>query len=89
MVAEPIELAPRPRRFRAAERLQKRRDWFIGRIGNARSGGEKVSAAAGYVTGMLADPRVDRTAADTTADHVARVLMDAGDSLAKTVRRRS
>ena len=92
MVAElvtPLDrgLEPPRKPFRGEDRAKKRRALFVLRIGRAHTPSDKFNAAVDYLRGMAMDPKVDRQQAETTLEHLTRSLIDAGDSLAKTIRR--
>lgn len=92
MVAElmtPLDRGLDPKKpLRRESRLARRREWFIvKRMGRAKTSDEKFAAAADYLRAMATDHRADRTEADTVLEHLTRMAIDAGDNLAKTIRR--
>ena len=92
MVAElvtPLDRGIEPHRkpLRSEDRAKKRRTLFVIRIGRAHTPRDKFNAAVDYLRGMAKDSAVDREQAETALEHLTRVLIDAGDNLAKTIRR--
>lgn len=92
MVAElvtPMDrgLEPVRRPHRAEERHRRRRAAFVIRIGRAHSPAAKLDSAVDYFRATAKDHAVDQAQATAAFERLERVLIDAADALAKTIRR--
>lgn len=80
-----LESARQPLKY--LERAKRRRDRFIVRIARARTPGDKLNSAMDYFRATAKDPKVDPVKAAVATEHLAERLIDAGDQLARTMRR--
>lgn len=77
-----------PRRpHRAEERHRRRRAAFVLRIGRAHSPAAKLDGAVDYFRATAKDHAVDQAQATASLERLERILIDAADALAKTIRR--
>lgn len=80
-------LEPSRRPFRGEQRAQRRRAWFIERIGRAKTPEAKVDAAIDLFRATACDRKIDPVAAAAVSDQVVQYLLSASDQIAKTLRR--
>lgn len=88
-VVTPLDrgLEPDRRPFRGEQRAQRRRSWFIERIGRAKTTEAKVDAAIDLFRATAGDRKIDPVVASAVSEQVVQHLLAASDQIAKTIRR--